>query len=155
MLRELLQNAGLRDLEREATYSIERAKTDYALLRWREKPLRAAEAVFRLIFFKWPVAYGLDPWRAFQILLGLWLALSFVYPLWIARAGRKYRRQGLYRIWPSEQLVTDGGSVGLVTYGDVPERKRAERLEARSFPAGTAMPSTLACYRHSISAGAS
>ena len=91
LLRELLQKAGLRDVEREATFSIERAKTHHALDRWRERPLRAVEAVFRLIFFEWPVAYGLHPWRALQILLGLMLLLSFAYLPAIGRTARSPR----------------------------------------------------------------
>jgi Pentapeptide repeats (8 copies) len=133
-LRELLQNAGLRDLERKATFSIEWAKTHHALDRWRERPLRAVEAVFRLIFFEWPVAYGLDPWRAFQILLGLMLLLSFAYLPWIGHTRRARTRRGaIYRIWPNERVVDDRGNVRLLTYGDVPERKRAERLEAKGI----------------------
>jgi hypothetical protein len=134
LLRELLQKAGLRDLEREATFSIERAKTQYALDRWRERPLRAAEAVARLIFFEWPVAYGLDPWRASLILLGLMLLLSFVYVPAIGRTGRSQSRRGaIYQIWPNERLIDDGDGTRLATYGDMPERLRAHRLKAKSL----------------------
>ena len=133
-LRELLQDAGLRDLEREATFSIERGKTRYALDRWRERPLRAVEGVFRLIFFEWPVAYGLAPWRPLQILLGLMLLLSFAYLPWIGRTARSERGRGaIYQIWPNERLIDDGAAVRLVTYDDMSERQRADRLKAKSL----------------------
>jgi hypothetical protein len=133
-LRELLQRAGHRDLEREATYSIERAKTRHALDLRTERPLQAAEAVARLIFFEWTVAYGLAPWRALQVLLGLMLLLSFIYLPAVGRTARSQRRRGaIYQIWPNERLIDDGDGIRVVTYGDVPERLRARRLKAKSL----------------------
>ena len=132
-LRELLQRAGYRDLEREATYSIERARTRTAFAAWPGDPLRALEGVLRFVAFELTTAYGLYPGRALLILLGLMLLLSFVYLSWIRRQGRTRQHRGpIYRIWPSERLVEDGQGVRLVTYGDVPGRQRAERLQAKT-----------------------
>ena len=132
-LRELLKRVGYRDLEREATYSIEHARTRHALDLWAAQPARTAEAVFRLVAFEWPVAYGLHPGRALLVLLGLMLLLSVAYLPWVGRPGRR-RRGAIYRVWPSERVIDDGGGVRVATYGDTPSRRRAERLEARSLP---------------------
>jgi hypothetical protein len=98
-LRELLQRAGLRSRERESTYAIERSKTHHALARWREQPLAAAEALFRLIAFDWTVAYGLHPGRALLILIALigGFAAAYVAPLTTV-AGR------IYRVWPEGRI---------------------------------------------------
>jgi uncharacterized protein YjbI with pentapeptide repeats len=133
-LRALLQRAGHRDLEREATCSIERVKTHHALDRWRERPLGAVEAIARLIFFEWPVAYGLHPSRALLILVVLMLLFSFAYLPWIGQPGRARERGGaIYRIWPNGRLLNDGGSVQLLNDGDLPIGKRAERLQDKSI----------------------
>jgi hypothetical protein len=123
-LRELLQRAGYRDLERAATFSIERAKTRQA---------RPLEGIFRLVTFEWPVGYGLYPGRALLILLYLMLALSLAYLPWIGRPARRPRHGAIYRIWPSERLIDDGDGVRLATYSDIRSRQRAERLEAKSM----------------------
>ena len=58
-LRELIQKAGLRDLEREATYAIERGRTRHALVEWKKNSVHAAEGAFRFVFFEATTAYGL------------------------------------------------------------------------------------------------
>lgn len=69
-LRNALRETGLRDLEREATYAIERARTAAAppLERW-----------FRTVLFDWPSAYGMRPGRPLWLMLGVFLAFIPVY----------------------------------------------------------------------------
>jgi len=132
-LRELLQRAGLRDLERQATFSIERAMTRSALLVWRSDPGRSLEGALRFVAFELTTGYGLYPGRALLIMLGLVLLLSFAYLPWIRQRGRTRRPRGaIYRIWPGERLVEGGRGVRLVIYEDVAERQRAERLQAKT-----------------------
>jgi hypothetical protein len=79
-LRKLLQDAGLRDLEREATYSIERHRTsvkfeNFKKLRWRDRRvfigrlLQWLDGIFRLVAFDLTTAYGWHPGRALQWML--------------------------------------------------------------------------------------
>jgi hypothetical protein len=119
-LRELLQRAGLRSRERESTYAIERSKTHHALARWREQPLAAAEALFRLIAFDWTVAYGLHPGRALLILIALigGFAAAYVAPLTTV-AGR------IYRVWPEGRIEE------LPSPGRLANEAKVERLYPR------------------------
>jgi Pentapeptide repeats (8 copies) len=126
-LRKLLQDGGLRDLEREATYAIERNKTRHLLLRrkapnrftctlppegpnqaeerslrWRE-PLKLAEGTFRLVAFEWPVGYGLYPGFALQLLLGFILAFSV--PYMVALINPLTRHAGIWRVWAEDRIL--------------------------------------------------
>jgi hypothetical protein len=74
-LRDLLQKAGLRDLEREATYALEHGRTRHALAEWTTDPVHAAEGAFRFVFFDATTAYGLHPARALILIFTLWAAL--------------------------------------------------------------------------------
>jgi hypothetical protein len=58
-LRELLQKAGLRDLERQATYAIERGRTRHAIL--DGSLLEVLEGLFRFIAYDLTTGYGLHP----------------------------------------------------------------------------------------------
>jgi hypothetical protein len=118
-LRELLQRAGLRSRERESTYAIERSKTHHALARWREQPLAAAEALFRLIAFDWTVAYGLHPGRALLMLIALISGFAAVYVAPLATAGR------IYRVWP------EGGIEELPNTARLASEAKVERLYPR------------------------
>src|SRR5262249_7852286 len=53
-LRDLVQKAGLRELEHEATFAIEHGKTRHAIAGWTENPGNAVEG----IAFDWTTGYG-------------------------------------------------------------------------------------------------
>jgi hypothetical protein len=109
-LRELLQKAGLRDLEREATFAIESGKTKHAIAEWRENPARAAEGVFRRAAFDWTTAYGLHPARALLVIVGLWALLTPVYAWSIWHQPRRLMRpSGIYRTWPKDRVEMRDG----------------------------------------------
>jgi hypothetical protein len=130
-LRKLLKDAGLPE-EREATYAIERNKTNHLLfgefwpiwddsqnqtgsrvLRWRY-PLSLAEGAFRLVAFEWPVAYGLYPGRALLVLFGLIGGFALVYTLALVRdAG------SIYLVRPEKRLDWEFGGVKLVGQAEV------------------------------------
>ncbi|GIK97577.1 MAG: hypothetical protein BroJett029_17860 [Alphaproteobacteria bacterium] len=112
-LRDLLNRAGLRDLEREATYAIESGRTWYAIDGWKEDPVRAAEGVFRRAAFDLSTAYGLHPARALLLIAGLWALLILVY-LWpIHLQPRAPDSAGIYRVWPKDRIETADGRLSV------------------------------------------
>jgi uncharacterized protein YjbI with pentapeptide repeats len=118
-LRELLQKAGLRDLERQATYAIEHRKTSHAIADWREKPGAAAEGILRNVAFNWTTGYGLYPGRALNIIVALWLVLIPVY-FWPIRLALKRPSVGsIYQVWSSDRITATGGNVSLSKSADV------------------------------------
>jgi hypothetical protein len=124
MLRTLLQKTGLRDLERKATYAIERNKA-----RWeRQTPESLAERFdgwAKLVFFEWTTDYGLQPSRAFVILLGIVVILSTVYTVPIAASPtHSSNAHGVFRVWPAERIELNGKNVR------VANDARVERLTA-------------------------
>lgn len=79
-LRKLLQDAGLRDLEREATCRIERHRTSAKLnARGLSSGLSRLEGAFRWVAFDFTTAYGLHPGRALWLLLALWFTCALFY----------------------------------------------------------------------------
>lgn len=120
-LRKLLQDAGLRDLEREITCCIERnrAASKLAALRkpgiterWsdriahiaRELP-SAAGAALRMIAFDLTTAYGLYPLRALSLIAVFWLLLVPVYSWSILHdLGRHEQITGIYKVLPANRI---------------------------------------------------
>ena len=117
-LRKALQAAGLRDLEREATYVLERRRTRHALWRWNpaevetspcNRPERdrtaAVEGALRLVFFEWTTNYGLDYIRPLLILLGFVGVFTLVYlPPIVMTPRRRDHDGGIYRVWPEGRI---------------------------------------------------
>jgi hypothetical protein len=102
-LRDLLQKAGLRDLEREATFAIESGKTNHAIS--NGNPARIAEGIFRLVAFDWTTGYGLHPARALLLILVIWALLIPIYSWAIWQEPRQLKRpSGIYRTWPKERI---------------------------------------------------
>lgn len=77
ILREEFRKRGMRELEREATFSIERGQTDF-LLNQRSMYLKL-DGWFRRFFLEWPVSFGLRPGRALLLILFLSLIMVPVY----------------------------------------------------------------------------
>ena len=134
-LRELLQKAGLRDLEQEATYAIERGRTRYALSPSTQRDTSVlariatmVEGAFRRVAFDWPVAYGLYPSRALVLIIVFWVLLIPVYwwPIW-CRPSRVSGRSGIFRILPKDRIELRDGEPTLS------EPARVERLHDRGF----------------------
>jgi hypothetical protein len=112
-LRELLQKAGLRDLERETTYAIERGRTINTVVDGADEGnfIEVFEGLFRFIAFDLTSSYGLYPGRALRIILylGLSLILAYFWPIRFSpqRSAPASQPSGsIYRIWSSDRVET-------------------------------------------------
>jgi Pentapeptide repeats (8 copies) len=119
-LRAQLAEVGLRDLERQATYAIERQTTEHKLAEWDAHPLLALEGAFRLVFFEWTTAYGLYPGRALLLLLAL---IGLFAPVYLIPLRSWSGRGGIYRVWPERRLEGMGHRAELMKEAKV-ERLR-------------------------------
>jgi uncharacterized protein YjbI with pentapeptide repeats len=120
-LRELLQKAGLRELERQATFAIEHGKTRHGLS--RDDAGDVAEGILRTIAFDWTTAYGLYPARALKLLMALLLLLIPVY-FWPIRLAPNRSSAGIYQVWPSERIEMDGSKAAVSKSSDVNQLQR-------------------------------
>jgi hypothetical protein len=111
-LRELLQKAGLRDLERQATYAIEGVRTWYAIV--DGDLFEVLEGLFRFIAFDLTTGYGLHPGRALGVivLVGIVLTWVYVWAIWLPPK-RPNPANGIYRIWPTDRIETNWNQVRL------------------------------------------
>jgi uncharacterized protein YjbI with pentapeptide repeats len=126
-LRGLLQEAGLRDLERQATYAIESGKNAHAFVHG-EGFGDSLEAFFRWLAFDWTTRYGMHPARALKIIVVLSLLFAVVYFLAI-RFPAKGSSAGIYQVWPKECIETDGAKASLS------ESPKVNRLQEEPLPA--------------------
>jgi len=142
-LRTALKAAGLRNLEREATYVLESTRTRYALDEWNatqdqtipcpppERDRTAAiEGALRLVFFEWTTGYGLYYGRPILILLALIGVFAVVYLPAIAMTPRRPDHGGgIYRIWPEGRIKPSGEGF------EVADDATVDRLNARGIAA--------------------
>jgi hypothetical protein len=103
-LRKLFQDAGLRDDERAATYSIERNVTRAQLLSsfWS---FWWIEGVGRFVLFDLTTAYGMQPARALGLIVFLVGLLTLVY-IWPIRYApeRPGKANGIYQVFPDNRI---------------------------------------------------
>lgn len=107
LLRRALATAGLRDLEREATYALERGKTRHALAGLAAGGAHASglarfEGALRLVFFEWTAGYGLYYGRP------IWLLLALVGLGGLVYAWPIHRGAGVYKIWAPDRIGDEG-----------------------------------------------
>lgn len=116
-LRKLLQDAGLRDSVREATYSIQSKITRDQLSTGSALPEKI-EGCLRTVGFNWTTAYGLHPQRAFRWIL---LLSAILTPVYMFAMLRPTATSGVIQVFPADRL--DG------TAGDpADEEKRKKQL---------------------------
>jgi uncharacterized protein YjbI with pentapeptide repeats len=115
LLRNALKEAGLRQLEREATYAIEYGQTNF--LSWPDK-------YFRRVLFEWPSKYGLSPGRPLWLLLALVGVCTFLYMIPISGRGKT----AIVRVFPKERIEIIG--LAARTVGN----EKVERLCAKGLP---------------------
>jgi uncharacterized protein YjbI with pentapeptide repeats len=105
LLRKALQEAGLREAERQATFAIEHGRTRHALKSWREDFGTAVEGALRLVFFEWTTGYGYHFGRPIVVLFGLIGLFMMIYMFPISGAGTSPgNRSGIYRILPRDRI---------------------------------------------------
>jgi len=124
-LRDLLQKAGLSNLEREATFAIEYWRTRYASV---------AEGFFRMAAFEWTTGYGLYPGRALKIIAVIWLLLSLVYFWPIYLAPKESSTSGIYQVWSSDRIEMGGAAVRLTKSAKI-NRLKSGPLAALGYAA--------------------
>lgn len=103
-LRAMLEKAGLRDLERQATYAIERGRTEHAIEDWKTQPFRAAWSAIWHVLVGWTTAYGLHPERALLIILAVGTLLVPVYARPIRDRSYSSEIAGIFRVWPKDRI---------------------------------------------------
>lgn len=117
-LRSSLIDHGLRQLERESTYAIERAKTSYA-----PQP----ERFLKWLFFEEAACYGLCYERPLIIILILMIlfAVIYVFPIsWNSRGSNS--GPGVFKVWSPEAIL----STGALRVDE--NQKMVERLSAKA-----------------------
>jgi uncharacterized protein YjbI with pentapeptide repeats len=105
-LRKLLQDAGLRDLERETTYSIQRSVTDDRL----SSPFRSfawIEGILRFVGFHLTTAYGLHPARALVMIVLLGAVLT---PVYMKAMLHPTATSGIVQVFPKDRLDGTAGN---------------------------------------------
>ena len=148
LLRNALQQVGLRELEREATFAIENGRVLHALCDWHDQygidqpfglfeecrlnlnPLAVADGLFRMAAFGATTRYGLEPGRALLIIVILWGALVPVYIVSIWRQPwPRSRAGGIYRIVPADRIEIRQ------LRPKIDNQAKAERLHHRNWKA--------------------
>lgn len=127
-LRELLQKAGHRDLERAVTYAIEKGNTKYEFENWSNNLVGLADAIFRVVAFDWTTGYGLYPAWAMQLVMILWAIMILPYLVTIWRReppNPDQNRSGIFRILPKDRIDTS------VNPPAIQSQMSIERLSAR------------------------
>ncbi len=124
LLRRSLEEVGLRELERRATYAIEKGKTDHATSEKGgiiDNVSSWLEQFARRLFFEHTAGYGLYPGQSLIILLSLIPVFAFIYLFSIYKKPKPpgQHRGGIYRIWLEERIRKDLGSAEpeLITAG--------------------------------------
>ncbi len=99
-IRKLLQDASLRELEREATFRIERARTS----EWTGV-ISLIGAIFRWVAFDLTTAYGMRPFRALFLIAAFWFLFSFAYGYAIIQPpGQSQQAGGIHRVLPEGRI---------------------------------------------------
>ena len=130
-LRKLLQDAGLRDGAREATFSIQRNITKDQLTSRFPSPAWFA-GIIRTVGLGWTTAYGLHPERALRwiLLLGM-----IVTPVYMLAALRPTGESGIIKVFPAGRL---DGTAGDLAGEEKPKKQLVHAKGWRcAFPTAT------------------
>jgi hypothetical protein len=104
-LRKLLQDAGLRDGVREATFSIQHNITRDQLSNQFPSPAWI-NGILRTVGLEWPTAYGLYPERALR---GILLLGVIVTPVYMFAMLRPTAESGIIKVFPAGRLDGTAG----------------------------------------------
>ncbi len=118
-LRAAFKAAGLRSLEREATYALETGKTNFDL-GYRDKALEKScpqrakdqwtvvDGVFRLVAFGATTGYGLHYGRPLKILVVLIPVFAIFYVFALTKPLNRPGSGRIFRIWPAGRINQNG-----------------------------------------------
>jgi uncharacterized protein YjbI with pentapeptide repeats len=136
-IRDLAQRAGLRDLERKATFAIEHGKTFYSFVQGYGSHglFGIVESLFRMVAFELTTGYGLYPGRALMIIGVVWLLLSGVYFFPIHLKPKGSPTGGIYQVWQRDRIEPRGAAVTLSDSAKVNRLKRDDPLAALGYAA--------------------
>jgi hypothetical protein len=126
-----LQKAGLRDLERQATYALESNRTWHAITGEGSNPIDYFEGIFKFAAFELTTGYGLYPSRALLIIFWIGVLLIPAYAWAIFRIPHWHDSPGIYCIWSKERIEASAGRIRLSDTADI------ERLSERDWRAIT------------------
>lgn len=103
LLRTALKSAGLREEERQVTFSIEKGRLKYK---------NFFEKILHIVLFYWPCFYGESPLQPLELLayFSILFAVVYYFPL-----RHETWNDGIYKIWPTERVRKNIGT-------DVPEK---------------------------------
>ena len=93
LLREAFKKAGMREQERQVTYSIKHSE---------RVNKGGIERAFNYVLFELTCRYGMSPWRPLGI--AFMLILFFGFPYIFAFAGSAERKWGIWRAWPEDRV---------------------------------------------------
>lgn len=144
VLRKALQEAGLRQLEREATYAIEHGLNEHARAGHGEDAVydgteliekdvvAMIEGTSKLIFFEWTTDWGLRPERALFILVG---GIGFFSVFYIVALSPRNLTAGagIYREWPQGRIVESPNTEGTGWISTAAKENEIERLQPEFF----------------------
>lgn len=102
-LRVLLNNSGIRNVEKKVTYALRH--TERKLL-WEKGFFNRLESGFKLIFFEVTTLWGMEPGRALKILI------LFIFIFWPAYVVVLYypKEDGIWKHWYKDRSRLDLGS---------------------------------------------
>ena len=124
-LRKFLKDAGQRELEREATYAIERNKVKNE---WKSKNfLEKFGGSLKFVFFEQTTCWGHCPEKALFLMLIFTTIAAVFYRVPIAKPDDEFQQGGIYLIWPRERLKPNDKV--MIAAVDI----RVERLHTGSF----------------------
>jgi hypothetical protein len=141
LLQKALQEAGLREFEREVTFALEKGKTGHALAGHGDDAIydkgklikkdtgSVVDGTFRRIFFEWTTGYGLYYGRPILILFGLIGIMTFIYLPVVSWPWSSESESGIFRIKTMGRIErTDNGF-------EIADDEAAERLGVTGFDA--------------------
>lgn len=126
-LREAFKKSGLRDQERAMTFAIRRSGRLRAA---REGVFSRFQAVSSLVLFEWTTGYGMYPWRALIVLVGLIPAFAVPYGVALFVTGRS----GIWALRMKDAVHSSAKS-------------RAKRVSMKTATTGGVAKRTYALFR--------
>jgi len=136
-LRNALINAGLRDLERDATYAIEAERTKNLWHKFKKDKLKnllcGFQTVLRILAFDIPTQYGRSPSRPLLIIFVFGSVLSIVYIAILCQKPFSEYKSGIFYIIPENTIEYSGNLEKDTPVYTISEKSSISRLVPNRF----------------------